>query len=273
MSAIAQLIAAAALVALAAPALADPGHGRGRGSKFETGYEARGAAQDEDKGRGHKDKNNKNKEKAVAGVDRGERDGKEHKYWHKVKKHDYRTAAYDGCGGPPPWAPAWGYRRQHREVEPCAGPWPYATPAASYVAPFGIALGRCDRNQVGDVVGNAVGNATSNFMQTRVGSDAQVASLAGAVVGALVSAKVGGRMDRIDRACIGQVLEYAPDGRSIVWSQAADGPRYRVVPLATYQTSSGGYCREYQTTALIGSQAQREYGIACRQPSGWQVAS
>jgi surface antigen len=124
---------------------------------------------------------------------------------------------------------------------------------------------------LGDTIGSVVGNAGSNLLQGQ-GADSQLASLAGLVVGAVVSDKISRRMDRIDRACVGQILEHAPDGRNVAWSQAS-GPRYDVVPLTTYVTTAGNYCREYQTSTLIAGQVYRERGLACRQPTGaWKVA-
>jgi surface antigen len=268
MRAIVGLIAVVGLVSLASPAAADPGNGKGKGFKVEATYDSpAGKHEGKEKGRSDKHAAKAAKVRYASQEDAGGR-----KYWHKVKKDKYRTAAYEGCGGPPPWAPAWGFRRKFPEGAPCDGSTSTATRDAPYAAPFGIAYGRCDRTQVGDVVGTTISNATSNFMQTKLGTDPGVAGVAGLVVGALVSDKIGRRMDRVDETCVGQVLEHAPDGRNIAWSQT-DGPRYGVVPLNTYRTAGGSYCREYQTTALLGGQTQREYGIACRQPNGtWQVA-
>ena len=44
------------------------------------------------------------------------------------------------------------------------------------------------------------------------------------------------------------------------------------MPVETYQTSSGQYCREYLQTVVIGGQQQQAYGTACRQPDGsWKI--
>lgn len=49
----------------------------------------------------------------------------------------------------------------------------------------------------------------------------------------------------------------------------------QAVPASdVYQTQSGQYCREYQSSARIGGQMQYGYGTACQQPDGsWRVAN
>jgi len=259
-------LAAAGVLALGEPAAADPPW-KGHGHKDARSDDGDGWwSRDDD--RGHKHHKHKHKYKKHGHDDYR---GAHHTYWHKTKTHDYRAASFSG--GPPPWAPAWGYRARQAEVAYGGG---YGSPyapeyAPDYFIPYGIASGTCNRASVGYNVGSAVGDASGNFMKAN-GADAGVATLAGTVIGALVSAKVSRRMDRVDQACIGQILEYAPDGRNIAWSQATNGPRYDVVPLTTYRTPSGTYCREYQTTTFFGGRMQREYGLACRQPNGaWQV--
>jgi surface antigen len=80
-------------------------------------------------------------------------------------------------------------------------------------------------------------------------------------------------MDRVDQACIGQALEQAPAGQSVAWTNP-DGGQYRVTPVRTYEAGDGRYCREYQTSAIIGGRKEKVYGTACRQPDGsWQVQS
>ena len=41
-----------------------------------------------------------------------------------------------------------------------------------------------------------------------------------------------------------------------------------------YQTQSGEYCREYQSSVRVGGQMQYGYGTACQQPDGsWRVVN
>jgi surface antigen len=174
---------------------------------------------------------------------------------HKVKE-------YKGRGGPPPWAPAHGLRhRRHLR----------ARDAAADLPAFGIDAGHCNRELVGAVIGGAAGGVLGSTIGE--GDGRLAATAAGTVVGVLVGGSIGRWMDRVDQNCVGQVLERAPDGREVTWSEGADGPRYRVVPTRTYRAGDGTYCRDYQSTATIDGRQERLVGTACRQPDGsWKLA-
>jgi len=156
--------------------------------------------------------------------------------------------------GPPPWAPAHGYRRKGQPV---------------YAAPYGIGVGSCYREQVGQVIGGVGGALLGSQIGQGSGKIAAVAG--GALLGVLVGGSIGRSMDRVDYACAGQVLEYATDNRTILWNNPETGGRYQMTPIRAYQ-DDGRYCREYTTTASLGSQRQQVYGTACRTPDGsWQI--
>ena len=86
--------------------------------------------------------------------------GREHeargcKYEYKAGPHGFEQEyKCDGggpryAGGPPPWAPAHGWRRKHaRHYE--AGP---------VIADLGIEVGRCNRDVIGAVIGGAIGRS------------------------------------------------------------------------------------------------------------------
>jgi len=234
-------ITLAAIAVLSVPDHADPwkdesGHGRG-GYKVEEKYDPRtGAYKYEEKGPGYK-------------------------YEYKEDGHGRRVMEYRGRGGPPPWAPAHGRRgRAHARGD------------AAYVPPFDIDVGRCNRA----LLGAAIGGAAGGLLGSKVGKgDGQLAATAaGTVIGVLVGGSIGRSMDRLDQSCVGQILEHSPDGRGIIWSDGANGPRYEVAPTRTYQAPGGAYCREYQTTATVGGERQRMYGTACREPDGaWRLVS
>jgi len=234
------LIAAVSVASLAVPALADPwkdesGRGRGGGYKVEEKYDPRtGEYKYEEKGPGYK-------------------------YEYKVDRHGRRVEEFKGRGAPPPWS------RAHPRPD-------LVRADAVYVPPYGIDRGRCNR----DLIGGAIGGAAGGYVGSRVGrGDGRVAATAaGAVIGVLVGGAIGRAMDRADHACVGQVLEHAPDGNRIIWSEDARGARYDVTPTETYRTPDGTYCREYRTSATIGGQPQRVFGTACRQPDGaWKLMS
>jgi surface antigen len=168
------------------------------------------------------------------------------------------------AGGPPPWAPAHGYRQKHRDYR-------QSVEIDDDTPDVGILLGRCDRETLGAVLGGVAGGVIGS--QVGKGSNRTVATIGGAVIGVIVGGAIGRSMDQVDQACIGQALEQAPVGQSVSWTNP-DGGQYRVTPVRTYQAADGRYCREYQTFATIGGRQEQVYGTACRQPDGsWQVQS
>lgn len=160
---------------------------------------------------------------------------------------------------PPPWAPAHGYRAKGKHK------------GHAYTVPFGIAQGTCYRELVGSVLGGAAGGALGS--QVGKGSGKTAAVVGGTILGVIVGGAIGRSMDRIDQACVGQILEHAPDRSRIRWMNHDDGRgEYAVLPQRTYQDRAGRYCREYTATATVDGRTQEVYGTACRQPDGtWQI--
>lgn len=169
-------------------------------------------------------------------------------------------------GGPPPWAPAHGYRHQHTRGGPSAVVVPVAVP---YAAPFHLDLGRCNRGALGSVLGGAAGGLLGS--QVGDGAGRTAAIIGGTILGVIVGGSVGRSMDDLDQACVGQMLEHVPTGQAVEWVNPDTGRVYQTKPTDTYQGDDGRYCREYQTTVQIGGRAQEAYGTACRQPDGsWE---
>lgn len=165
---------------------------------------------------------------------------------------------FNGADGPPPWAPAHGYRGK------------FGGAPEAYAPPFDIGLGDCNQTLLGALLGGAAGAAIG--AQIGNGDGRTAAIIGGTVLGAVVGGSIGRSMDRLDQSCVGQALEHAPDGQSIAWNAQDDGSRYQVTPVSTYQDGGGRYCREYQTTAVVDGRSQQIYGNACRQPDGtWQL--
>ena len=138
--------------------------------------------------------------------------------------------------------------------------------------PFGIDLGRCNRQTLGTLLGAAGGG----YLGSRIGKgDGRLAAVGGGVfLGAIIGGSIGRSMDEIDQNCVGQALEHAPDGEVIAWNTPETASSYQVTPVSTYQDSGGRYCREYQSVSIIGNRQEQTYGTACRQPDGsWQRAN
>jgi len=163
-------------------------------------------------------------------------------------------------GGPPPWAPAHGYRG-HGASE--------SKMSTAYVAPFNLDLGRCNRGTLGAALGGAAGGVLGSRVGGGAGRDAAI--IGGTILGVIVGQSIGRWMDDLDVACVGQVLEHTPTRQSVEWVNPDNGVVYEVTPTDTYSTGSERYCREFQTQAQIGGRTQQLFGTACRQPDGsWE---
>jgi len=198
--------------------------------------------------------------------ERGDRDDDDrYEHGRKGKGYKHPGKAYGHrYGGPPPWAPAYGYRSKHRFKYHRHGRVYYATPADLVVVPS-VGIGRCNR----DVVGGLLGAAAGGLLGSQIGKgDGRTAAIVGGtILGALVGGSVGRSMDQVDQNCVGQALERAQTGQPVAW-QNPDGRQYQVTPTRTYQQNGGQYCREYQTKIIIDGREHDGYGRACRQPDG-----
>ena len=172
---------------------------------------------------------------------------------------------YRYSGGPPPWAPAHGYRRKAGWYDN-QGWRDYGLPAP----PLDLDAGACNREILGQVIGGGLGAAAGS--QVGSGSGRLVAIAAGTIVGVLVGGEVGRSMDRADALCVDQALETAPDGQTIVWNSERED--YRVTPTQTGQADDGRYCREYLAQSTVGGRETQVYGTACREPDGsWRIVN
>jgi surface antigen len=183
---------------------------------------------------------------------------------------DLAPAAAD----PPPWAPAHGWRakQKHKQKQKHK----YKNRAyyddRVYTAPFDLNRGVCNRQVLGGLLGGATGALIGSRLAK--GDDRAAAIIGGTIIGLIVGGSIGRSMDEVDQNCVGQTLEHAPDGETIYWNNQQADTQYQVTPVKTYQVNDGRYCREYQTTSVIGGRAQQTYGTACRQPDGsWELIS
>ena len=172
---------------------------------------------------------------------------------------------------PPPWAPAHGWRakQHHKQKHQYKRKYEHDRYVEA-AAPYGLDLGHCNRDVLGAVLGGAAGAAVGSTVDKHDGRKAAI--VGGAIIGVLVGGAIGQYMHSVDQNCIGQALEYVPDGETIVWNNPNNGGDYQVTPAETYQRADGRYCREYVTEVLIGGRREQAYGTACRQPDGsWKV--
>src|SRR5262245_40792071 len=91
---------------------------------------------------------------------------------------------------PPPWPPAHGWREKHKHKTHDDGsvyvvqPYPYYVRPQPYAVPFGINIGRCNRDAVGAAIGGVAGGAIGAGVTDK--DDRVVGIIAGTVMGAVV---------------------------------------------------------------------------------------
>jgi surface antigen len=193
--------------------------------------------------------------------------------------------ASNAYADPPSWAEAHGYREKHGHGDKHRGKDDEddddeddddnrrvrrARVQPVYAAPYGIEQGTCNRQLLGKVLGGATGAAIGS--QIGRGNGKTAAIVGGAIIGVIVGGNIGRSMDQVDQGCVGQILEHAPGGMQVAWTDSNNGERYRVTPDRPYRNDQGAYCRNYLTNAVIDGYNQQVSGTACRQPNGlWRM--
>lgn len=194
----------------------------------------------------------------------GDYDKKKGKHKHK-KKHAYKRK------GPPPWAPAHGYRGKRKYVSSKDNKVYEFIPADLVRVPTS-GIGKCDKATLGAVLGAAAGGAVGSKFGK--GDGKILTSVGGAIIGALIGGNIGRAMDQVDQNCVGQVLERAPTGTTVRWQDPDKAADYKVTPTKTYQRSDGRFCREYQTRIVIDGRVENAHGTACRNADGsWEKSA
>ena len=126
--------------------------------------------------------------------------------------------------------------------------------------------------------GTFIGGASGALLGAQVGSGKGrlVAVAIGTLAGALLGQDVGRTLDRADQMAMQQnaqySLEHAPTNTSTAWRNPDTGNSGELMPVETYRSKGGEYCREYRQKVRIGGEIQQAYGTACRQPDGsWKI--
>ncbi len=126
------------------------------------------------------------------------------------------------------------------------------------------------REQGGAAAGAVVGGVVGSQIGGGHGQD--IATAIGVFAGALTGASIGRSLDQLDELNTTRALENNKTNQASNWVNPDSGNTYSITPTKTYQTNSGRYCREYQSTVIVGGEEQQSYGTACRQPDGdWEV--
>ena len=153
---------------------------------------------------------------------------------------------------------------------------------SAVVLALALATGACSNHHYGpkQSFGTLGGAALGGFLGSQIGGGKGrlATTAAGTLIGALVGSEIGRGLDDADRLHAQrahQVASTAPIGQPIHWNNPDSGNRGTVTPIREgTQNTTGAYCREYQTTIVVGSEPQSGYGTACRQPDGsWEIMS
>lgn len=147
------------------------------------------------------------------------------------------------------------------------------------VAALSLLVAGCDTTNTGpkEGVGTLGGAVLGGLAGSQVGggSGRLWTTGAGALLGAFLGGEIGRSLDSADRMAMSQATQQAqaaPVGQTIAWNNPDTGNSGTVTPVRDGTSSSGEYCREYQTTIVVGGQEESGYGTACRQPDGsWKV--
>ena len=146
----------------------------------------------------------------------------------------------------------------------------------------GLALGACQGSGYGtkQTVGALGGAAAGGLLGAQIGGGrGQLAAVAGgALLGAFLGSELGKSLDRADQLAAQQAAtraHAAPMNQSIAWNNPDSGHSGTVTPVREgTNTQTGAYCREYQTTIMVGGKSESGYGTACQQPDGsWKVVN
>lgn len=177
---------------------------------------------------------------------------------------------------PPPWAPAHGYHNKHNNNHKHnykhkntrhRGHEYYDDRHADDIGIFG---GRCDYEKIGTMVGAAAGAVIGSKVVDK--DDQVIGAIAGTVVGLIIGKTIGRVIDKRDRYCAGQALEFAENGQSVAWRNPNTNIDYQVTPTNTYQSNRLD-CRLFTTKAKLGNGRTSTYeSDACLQEDGvWRT--
>jgi surface antigen len=162
---------------------------------------------------------------------------------------------------PPDWAPAHGRRKHDASYEGYSG--------RQWNDDYGVRAGSCNRTELGAVLGAAAGGAVGS--QVAKGDDRAAAIVVGAVIGAAIGSEIGHRMDRTDRACVGQSLELASVGESVSWTNPDTQVTYQFTPLAEERREDA--CRKFRLIAHGSFGLSEGRTVACPGSQGvWSLA-
>ncbi len=171
---------------------------------------------------------------------------------------------------PPPWAPAHGYRNKHKHKYKHKHGRGHEYYDHQQADEIGIFKGRCNYEKIGTIVGAAAGAVIGSKVVDK--KDQAIGAVAGTLIGLIIGKTIGRVIDKRDRHCAGQALEFAENGQSVAWHNPNTNINYQVTPINFYQ-SGGLDCRLFTTQAKLGNGRISSYeSDACLHDDGvWRT--
>lgn len=131
----------------------------------------------------------------------------------------------------------------------------------------------------GAVLGGIGGGALGSQIGGGTGKTAAI--IGGTLLGGWLGSEVGASLDKADQMYAAQAqynaVAFAPPNQTVAWQsqRAPNTGGYTVAgPVQQVPVQGGGsaYCREYQTTVVVGGQSQKAFGNACQGADGqWRI--
>jgi len=146
-----------------------------------------------------------------------------------------------------------------------------------------VTLGGCQtdmENNPKQTVGRILGAGLGGLIGANIGGGKGklAAVAAGVLAGMYFGGEIGKSLDAADKAYMDKNaedgLEYSKTGSTTTWRNPDSGNSGLFTPTETYQSVSGGNCRQFESTIFIDGKEETATGKACRQPDGtWKVES
>ena len=139
-----------------------------------------------------------------------------------------------------------------------------------------LAISGCQNKDVGTLSGSVVGGLLASHIGG--GGGKMLAIGLGTMAGAMLGGHIGQQLDEVQQKQVAHTanhsLEHTPDGQASTWRDPNQDVAATVIPVKTYQTSQGQYCREFQQKIEVAGKSENGYGKACRRPDGsWEIVA
>ena len=130
------------------------------------------------------------------------------------------------------------------------------------------------KQTIGTIAGAGLGALAGSQVG---GGKGQLAAVAiGTLAGAWFGSEVGKSLDKADKAYAAETVQNSMEsnrtGQTSTWRNPDSGHAGSFTPTSTYQTASGQYCRDFNTSVNIDGRAEDATGRACRDDTGnWRI--